>query len=470
MCFKKITLYFLTAVPLMLWTACTVKHADSEIAMPDDEANNEIPQNLSVADQEMIENYQLLSFFFIEANQKLSDINRYIGLGEKAGYSPDYYEFPDVYYMYGQMGDDYTRYFGPYYVSKYDLDLASEPSYNIAISVQPVDSQLVITQVFPNGPGDKAGLKVGDTILYVGTTKPGDEESFEKLTSGSEGDSISFKILREGDTLDISANLFCYLEPTVFVSYRDSIPIIKIATFENFSAISCNEANSASEDSSKGTSDEVKVALQNTKGAAIIDLRGNPGGALDACLKATELFLSKGDTIGTLEYTEVAPDEVHQMILYNHLVASDDGIGKGRYFVFMADTNSASCSETMLMGVTNTTQSPIVGMLTYGKGIGQYNIPTGAGGLSMITSMKLYDKNDVSYHDKGIVPDYAISDTLKALDKAIEIAKLGKEKRSKGYGTEKQGHFKNSFAKKASPTKEPARGGAYKVIKNPLMK
>jgi C-terminal processing protease CtpA/Prc len=152
------------------------------------------------------------------------------------------------------------------------------------------------------------------------------------------------------------------------------------------------------------------------------------------------------------------------------MVATEDGVAKGRYFVFMADTNSASCSETMLMGVTNTTQAPIVGMLTYGKGIGQYNIPTGAGGLSMITAMKLYDKNNVSYHDKGIVPDYAISDTLKALDKAVEIAKLGKEKRSKGYGTEKQGHFENSLAKKASSAKEPARGGAYKLIKNPLMK
>lgn len=465
---KKILLCTLATCSLTLWTACTVKHANSEIAMPDEE--EEIPQVLTAAEQELVENYQLLHFFFLNASEKLGDINSYNGYGEKAGYSPEYYEFPDVYYMYGQMGDSYTRYFGPYYVNKYDLDVSSEPSYSIAVSVQLADSQLVITQVFPNGPGEKAGLKEGDTILYVGNTKPGDEKSFEKLTSGSEGDSISFKILRESDTLDISAELFCYLEPTVFVSYRDSIPIIKISTFENFSAISCNEANSASENSTKGTSDEVKAALQATKGAAIIDLRGNPGGALDACLKATELFLSKGDTIGSLEYTEIAPDEVNQMILSDRMVATEDGVAKGRYFVFMADTNSASCSETMLMGVTNTTQAPIVGMLTYGKGIGQYNIPTSAGGLSMITAMKLYDKNDISYHDKGIVPDYDIPDSLKALDKAVEIAKLGKEKRTKGYGAENQGHFENSLAKKAFSSKEPARGGAYKVIKNPLMK
>ena len=467
--FQKFILCTLTTIPLTLWTACTVKDADNEIVMPGENENGgEQPQELTVAEAEMLENYDLLSRFYIDASQKLGDINSYIGHGEEAGFSADYYEFPDIYYMYSQMGDPYTRYIGPYYISKYDLDMASDPSYKIAVSVDKVDSLLVITQVFPNGPGSKAGLKAGDTILYVGSSKPGDIDGFEKLTSGSEGDSITLKILRGADTLNISAELFCYLEPTVFISYRDSIPVIRITGFENFSAMGCNEAAVATENN--GTKDEIKAALQSTKGPAIIDLRGNPGGAFDACLSAAEQFLSKGDTIGILEYTDEAPDGIHQMILRDHLVSTEDGIGKGRYFVFMADTASASCSETMLMGVTNTTKSPIVGTLTYGKGIGQYNISTSGGGFSIITAMKVYDKNDVSYHDKGIVPDFEIADSLKALDKAVEIAKLGKEKRSKGYGTKDQGHFSNSLAKRGSAWEGNPRGGAYRVKKNPLMK
>ena len=467
--FKKISFYTLAFLFLTTWTACTVKNADSEIAMPDDEENgDDTPQQLTVAEYEMEQNYKLLRYYFIDANQKLGDINRYIGHGEEAGYSPDYYEFPDVYYMYSQMGDRYTRYIGPYYLSMYDVDMASDPSYNIAVAVEKADSQLVIAQVFPNGPGSKAGLKAGDTVLYVGTSKPGSAADFEKLTSGSEGDSISLKILRGADTLDISTELFCYLNPTVFISYHDSIPVIKITSFENQSARSCVEAEAATD--YVGTKDEVKAALNATKGATIIDLRGNLGGAFDACLGAAEQFLSKGDTIGILEYTEIAPDEIHQMILRDNLVATEDGAGKGRYFVFLADTASASCAETMLMGVTSNTKSPVVGSLTYGKGIGQYNMPTNAGGFSIITAMKVYDKNDVSYHDKGIAPDHAITDSLKALDKAAEIAKLGTEKRANSYGTKNQGHFSNSLAKRASTWEGNPRGGAYRVKKNPFMK
>lgn len=466
---QKFILCTLASLPLILCTACTVKNADNEIAMPGDEENTEeTPQEISAADAEMQENYRLLSLFYLNANQKLGDISKYIGHGEEAGFSANYYEYPDIYYMYSQMDDPYTQYIGPYYISRYDLDMASDPSYKIAVSLDQVDSQLVITQVFPNGPGSKAGLKVGDTILYVGNSKPGDIEGFEKLTSGSEGDSISLKVLRGADTLDISAELFCYLEPTVFISYHDSIPVIKIVRYENYSAIGCNEATDAAEYS--GTKNEVKAALQATTGPTIIDLRGNPGGAFDACIGAAEQFLSKGDTIGILEYTDEAPDKIHQMILTETFVVTEDGAGKGRYFVFLADTASASCSETMLMGVTNNTKSPIVGQLTYGKGIGQYNMPTSGGGFSIITAMMLYDKNDVSYHDKGIAPDYEIADSLKALDKAAEIAKLGKEKRTKSYGTKDQGHFSNSLAKKASARNSNPRGGAYRVIKNPLMK
>ena len=463
--------YFSIAISLLtLWTACSVDNADDEIAMPSDEqsSNQDSSQTLTVADIELQENYQWLYFYYLNAIDRLGDIHQYMGHGEENGFSANRYEYPDVYYMYSKMGDSYTFYVGPYYLDRYDLDMESDPMYNLAISVEKVDTQLVITQVFPDGPGSKAGLKEKDTILYVGTTRPGDIKSFETLTTGNEGDSVSMKVLRGADTLSISAKLFCYLNPTAYLSYKDSIPVIKITGFEDFSAVSCSESKTANEP--KGTKNEVSAALKVTKGPTIIDLRGNPGGSMDACLGTSELFLSKGDTIAILEYADMAPDKAHQMILWQNVVASEDGVGKGRYLVFLADNKSASCAETMLMGITNNTKSPVVGNLTYGKGIGQYYIPTTGGGYSIITSMKVHDKNGLFYHDKGIVPDYDIADSLKALDKAVEIAKAGKEKRTQGYGSKDQGHFNDSFAKKALFNNGLPKGGAYRIIKNPLAK
>ena len=471
--FGRILFCALAAASLTLWTACTVKNADDEIAMPciGDGCGNQGKQEdkvLSDAEQEMIDNYYLLSVYYINAEKKLGDIEQYIGYGEKNGYSPNYYEYPDIYYMYGQMGDLYTRYFGPYYASMYDFDSATDPVYNLAVSLDSANSKLVITHVYPDGPGSKAGLKEGDTILYVGASSPGDINGFNRLTSGKEGDEIKLTVLRGTETLDISAKLFCYLEPTVSISYKDSIPVIKVTGFEMYSAMSCADANNSSV--AKGTKEEIKDILNKTSGPTVIDLRGNPGGTIPQCVAAAEQFLSKGDTIAIFESTDLAPDSVSQMIITERVVATEDGAGKGRYFVFLADTASASCTEIMLVGITQNLKSPIVGMQTYGKAIGQYYIPTFVGGYAIITSMRFNDKDFFFYLDKGLLPDYEISDPVKALDKAIELAKGGKEKRTKGYGTEDQGHFGNSFNKTASTRSGLPKGGAYRIIRNPRIK
>ena len=462
---------------ILMWTGCSVDNADNEITMPDgNSSGNQLQppgknqggqQPYTLAETEYQFNYYALMFYYLAASTQLKDINWYVGKGELAGFSSDYYEYPDIYYMYDLMDDNYTNYIGPYYAKQFDFSSATEDTYGIAVSVEANDSaKLVVTQVYPKGPGEKAGLKEGDIIISVGTTTPGDPEGFNKLTTGQAKDTISLKVQRGNDTLNIAVPLFCYKSPTVYLSYRDSIPVIKITEYVDASAISCEEANDYSFEN--GTADEFDAALKSTSGPTIIDLRGNGGGSVDQCLATTEALLSKGDTIILNEYTDIAPDSIHQIIMHEWVVATKDGAGKGRYYVFLADTNSASCAETMLIGATTNLKSPVVGMVTYGKNIGQYYIPTPANGYSIITSMKVYDKNHQSPHDRGILPDYVIADSLQALDKAVEIAKKATEKRSAGYSTERKHHFTDTFAKKASSSKGLPRGGAYKWKKLPF--
>jgi C-terminal processing protease CtpA/Prc len=458
----------LTLCALFAWTGCTVKDADNDIAMPDDEQEEE-GGPISLADEELQYNHYLLSVFYLAANTHLHDVDWYVGYGEKAGFSSNYYEYPDVYYMYNQMEDNYTFYIGPYYTRKQDLSSTTDATYNLAVTVEDKDSSgLYITQVFPNGPGEKAGLKVGDKVLAIDATEPGDVSGFNKLSTGNDGDSLSLKVVRESDTLNIKAQLFCYNTPTVFVTYKDSIPVIKITEFASASAIRCEDANDQSFED--GSADEFEAALKATKGPTVIDLRGNGGGSMDQCLAMAEEFLSLGDTISILEYTDIAPDSVSQLIRKDLVIATKNGAGKGRYYVFLADTNTASCSEVILMGATLNLKSPVVGQITYGKSIGQYYLSTLAFGYGIITSMKMYDKNGVSPHDVGILPDYEIADTLKALDKAVELAKAGKEKRSKGYGTKRLHHFTDAFAKKATDKRGLPKGGAYRWKEAPPMK
>jgi C-terminal processing protease CtpA/Prc len=258
------------------------------------------------------------------------------------------------------------------------------------------------------------------------------------------------ELFRESDTVDVKITLDDFYMPTVKTSYVDSVPVIRIT---EFSAVSVSDS---------GTYGEFMTALEKTKGAksTILDLRGNPGGDGDQCYAIAMEMLSKGDTVSInyeADYDSVWKGEkwdyyqVFDTLVYK---APTDGVGNKRYYVLMADTVSASCAELVLAALTANKKSPIVGMLSYGKGIGQMYLSSEAGimGLAMITAFKVRDKNRKSYHDLGFVPDYEISDPQKQMAKAVELAKKRSAVRTAGYGTTRLGHFSKKSASEKQET------------------
>ena len=107
-----------------------------------------------------------------------------------------------------------------------------------------------------------------------------------------------------------------------------------------------------------------------------------------------------------------------------------------------------------------------MGQITYGKAIGQSYLPTIAGGLTGITSMRLLDKNGQTYQKYGIVPDFEEGDSTRALQIAATLAKDGTVKRTQGYGTVDKGHF--TLAKRQG--KKELDRGLFKIVRNPKKK
>ena len=463
------TFSFIISTTLAIFAGCTVKNADKEITMPEEEKTEYQP---TLADQEMDFAYGALYFFYLDAEKALMDYEFYQGKGEEAGYSPNRFEYPDIYYMYDQMGDNYTYYVGPYYAEMFGFSNTSEQSLDLGIQVEMLapdsltETRWLVTQVYKGAPADQAGLLAGDTILLVGSTNPRDISAFEKMTSGNAGDEIPLKVARGDSTIDVTASLFCYLAPTVFLSYKDSVPVIKITEFAEQTAMACSDVSG----NLHGTALEFENFLKATKGPVVIDLRGNLGGDISQCVETSRATLAKGDKMFNMKSTDFSEDSTKQQIYYDEFAAEKDGIGKGRYYVLMADSFSASCSEMMMLAMTTALKTPIVGELSLGKGIGQYYINTPAHGYSVVTAMKIYDLDGNSYHDLGFIPDYEIADSLEALNKAVALAKEGKAKRTHGYGTQNLDHFTNTFAKKAGQGIRAPKSGAYKIIKNLQLK
>jgi hypothetical protein len=248
------------------------------------------------------------------------------------------------------------------------------------------------------------------------------------------------------------------VDASVFLDSLSGIPVIRITEFL-----------ASTEKSDLGTSREFQDALEKTAGArsTVLDLRGNPGGNVDQCESMAAMLLSKGDTIVVEKRTE--SDAFYEIqkdtTIYN--IATDDGIGHGRYYVLLLDTASASCTEIFASSLTSNLKAPVIGMTSFGKGIGQYYFSTPDSGLATITGLRFFDKSGRSYHTYGIVPDFEVPDSLKALNKAVELAEEGTYKRTAGYGTVARPYWQQVKAKKASASHfiQPfERGGAYLLV------
>ena len=458
-------------------TFCLQGCTSSVSVEPIDKGDSDTPtlsfENMPLSTQELIINGMLIEGYYVNAAKELRDIDYYLQEGERHGFSSEDYVFPDVSYMYASLSDNYTRYFDPSYAELIMKYLTySESAVGIGAEVRETSipkcsseeectdstTVLVFNRVYANAPAEKAGIKVGDTLQSIDGTIPATNIAFQKLAAGEVGEKTTIVVKRGEESLSFEVTFKEYLSPTVFLEEIDSIPIITVTEYTDTTTMVT------------GTYGEFVEALKQSEEAkaTIIDLRGNPGGTVEMCIQMAAELLSKNDTIITIVQHGFDENEEDPMPIIDTLTwtVDEDGIAKDRYFVFLADSGSASCAEIMLAGVVSNTKSPIVGQITYGKGIGQSYMSTYAGGIAGITSMRLWDKNGKTYHKYGIVPDFEESDPNKALKKAIELAKERTEKRTQEYGTVDLGHF--TLAKSHASSKTPERGGAYRVIRDPL--
>ena len=469
--FKKLFLGF-SCTALLCMQGCTVTSSgDDVLQLPEDE---EDLANLPLDVQELYVTGSMLSAFYVNAETELKEFEDYYQQGSSHGYPAEYYAFPDVEYMFSTLSDNFTRYFNPQIASRILNGLIySESVVDIGAQVKEsriptcvqldsalcTDSATVLkfTQVYKNGPADIAGIKKGDIVSSVNGSQPTSTEVFETLTSGKKGETIAISVQRLGEPLEFNVVLASYIMPTVFVDEVEGIPVITISEFTDTTTLPT------------GTYGEFIEALQQTEGAeaTIIDLRGNPGGTVDQCMNITSELIHKNDTMIYMISHDVDTISEEAFVDTVAWLADEDGLAKDRYLVFLADTGSASCAELMLAGAVSNTKSPIVGLTTYGKGIGQGYYGTPADGIAGITCMRMLDKDWKSYHKYGIEPDYVEGDPDKAMAIAVELAKGKTATRTKGYGNVDTGHF--TLAKSHARAGEPERGGAYKIVRKPHM-
>lgn len=255
------------------------------------------------------------------------------------------------------------------YISVKDFHDINDPLMGsfegIGISFRIENDTIAVINTIPGGPSEKVGLMAGDRIVNVNDSLlagVGVTNTMAiKNLKGPKGTEVNVSIFRRGIPKLLNFIIIRDVIPTysVDVAYMvdDEIGYIKI---NKFSATTYDEFVKALEKlSNKGMKD------------MILDLRGNPGGYLNAAINISDEFLTDGQLI---VYTEGKSRP------RNYAFADGAGEFTKQKVVVLIDEGSASASEIVAGALQDNDRGTIIGRRSFGKGLvqEQMNLPDGS--------------------------------------------------------------------------------------------
>ena len=323
------------------------------------------------------------------------------------------------------LGDPYTVFLPPSENKMFNEDISgSFEGVGMEIAVR--DGILTVVSPLKGTPAEKAGLKPGDKIIEI------DGESTEgisidvavKKIRGPKGTKVKFKIIREGEP-----------EPLKIEVVRDKIdiPTIDTKVKEDVFIISLY---SFTAEASRLFANALADFINSGKKKLIIDLRGNPGGYLDAAVNIAGYFLPQGTIVVTEDFGNKRPAIVHK--------SKGGDLFPDVKVVVLIDKGSASASEILAGALKAHKRATIIGQNSFGKGSVQELVPITKDTSLKVTVARFLLPDGSWIMEKGIEPDIKVELPKKEelicdpkkkeelenkdliLEKAFEFLKTGK--------------------------------------------
>ena len=268
---------------------------------------------------------------------------------------------------------------------------------------------ITILRVFPGSPAEEAGLKKGDILYKVGALDVYDQE-LDTLVSqyirGEEGTFVDLTVLRDGE--EISATVERRMVESVTVEAQllpDKTGYVMVTQFDLVTADQFISAVDSLE----------KQGMERL----VIDLRDNPGGVVDACVKMAAYLLPEDQYEGTILSTADKNGKGDRYycqggkLLFegsgsNPEYPMDDGHELDMPIAVLINGMSASASEVFAGALRDYGMATLVGTTSFGKGIVQVLLPLDDGSAVKVTIAHYYTPAGHDIHKKGLEPDVEI--------------------------------------------------------------
>jgi carboxyl-terminal processing protease len=265
------------------------------------------------------------------------------------------------------------------YIPASEFEAVNEPLEGnfdgIGVEFNIIRDTIRVVNPIEGGPSEKIGIKAGDKLIKVENenvagVKITNKQVFEKLR-GKSGSVVKVSLMRSG-----------FSKPLDFKITRDAIPLYSLDAsyminskigyikISKFAATTYQEYLKAFNELSK----------QGMK-KLVLDLRGNPGGYLNAAVDISDEFLTNGLQI---VYTQgkASPKKMYK--------ATEHGSFENGELVVIIDEGSASASEIVAGAIQDNDRGLIIGRRSFGKGLVQDQMQLPDGSAIRLTIARYY--------------------------------------------------------------------------------
>lgn len=237
-------------------------------------------------------------------------------------------------------------------------------------------------------PAEKAGLQPKDIIVEIDGESALDISITEAVSRirGPKGEKVTLGIIRSGKELSVEIIRDTIEIASVEWQKDGDVGIITITRFGDDTVAMTEKAAG-------------DLAGQGAK-KIILDMRGNPGGLLDAAVGVASVWLPKGSTV---------LEEKRGGQIVKAYTTSKNPVFKNLSTVVLINAGSASASEIVAGALRDNKVATVVGETSYGKGSVQRLIPLSNGDSLKVTIARWFTPSGVSIDKEGIKPDHEVA-------------------------------------------------------------
>lgn len=243
----------------------------------------------------------------------------------------------------------------------------------VGVELEAVGDAVVVALPTPDGPAWRAGVHRGDQVLAVRgagidgrLTAEAGVEALAGALRGEPGTDVTLELARAGERLERVIARAPVRRQTVhgWTRSADNAEVLAIAEHPELAYVRIEAFRDYTDEELRGWVE----AQPAVPAGVVLDLRGNPGGDVQAAANVADLFVGEG-IVATLEGPAAPPPPAEGELGWNALVPGDPW--EAVPVVVLVDRETASAGEILAGALAARDGVTLVGERSFGKGYSQ---------------------------------------------------------------------------------------------------